>query len=142
VEITDAALLDAQGQPAHVFQSGEPMSVRMKLRARQSVGDFAFGVGIFNAEGTCVYGTNTHIEEFEPASIDGDAEATVSFDALDLTEGTYKVDVAVHSRDGVPYDYHRLLYTFRVKSRTKDVGIYRPRHRWGFRGSVSIAPKA
>ncbi len=45
-------------------------------------------------------------------------------------EGTYKLDVAAHKRDGYPYDYHRLLYTFRVKSRTHDVGIYRPHHRW------------
>ena len=43
------------------------------------------------------------------------------------SKGTYKLDVAVHKRDGYPYDYHRLLYTFRVKSRTHDVGIYRPR---------------
>jgi hypothetical protein len=46
----------------------------------------------------------------------------VAFEALDLIEGTYKLDVAVHKRDGVPYDYHRLLHTFRIKSRTKDVG--------------------
>ena len=58
-------------------------------------------------------------------------------DALDLVEGTYKLDVAVHKRDGAPYDYHRLLYTFRVKSRMKDVGIYRPRHRWEFAGRRS-----
>ena len=51
-------------------------------------------------------------------------------------EGTYKLDVAVHKRDGYPYDYHRLLYTFRVKSRTQDVGIYRPPHRWAFSPAV------
>ena len=56
------------------------------------------------------------------------------------TEGTYKVDVAVHKRDGYPYDYHRLLYTFRIKSRTKDVGIYRPRHRWEFSGGIRLRP--
>jgi hypothetical protein len=68
--------------------------------------------------------------------LSGDAEVSFEVDALDLVEGTYKVDVAVHKRDGVPYDYHRLLYTFRVKSRTKDVGIYRPHHRWVFSPSV------
>jgi hypothetical protein len=40
--------------------------------------------------------------------------------------------------DGYPYDYHRLLYTFRVKSRTKDVGIYRPRHAWSFSDGVML----
>ena len=56
--------------------------------------------------------------------------------ALDMVEGTYKLDVAVHKRDGYPYDYHRLLYTFRVKSRTHDVGIYRPHHTWSFSPTV------
>ena len=45
-----------------------------------------------------------------------------TIEQLDLVEGTYKLDVAIHKLDGYPYDYHRLLYTFRVKSRTKDVG--------------------
>ena len=59
-------------------------------------------------------------------------------EAIDLVEGTYKLDVAVHKRDGAPYDYHRLLYTFRVKSRLEDVGIYRPRHRWEFSGGLTF----
>ena len=44
----------------------------------------------------------------------------------------------MHKLDGYPYDYHRLLYTFRVKSRTKDVGIYRPRHSWRFSDGVKL----
>ena len=67
-----------------------------------------------------------------PDSLSGEGCAEFVVDALDLVEGTYKLDVAIHKRDGYPYDYHRSLYTFRVKSRTKDVGIYRPRHRWEF----------
>ena len=53
-------------------------------------------------------------------------------------EGTYLLDVAVHRRDGTPYDYHRGLYSFRMKSRTKDVGVYRPAHRWEFAGGVAL----
>ena len=113
--------------PGHVFQSGEPLEVRLKTRAHQPTNDFVFGVGLFNAEGICCYGTNTNIEELEPAAIEGNGEITFRIASLELVEGTYKIDVAVHKLDGYPYDYHRLLYTFRVKSRTKDVGIYRPR---------------
>jgi hypothetical protein len=46
--------------------------------------------------------------------------------------------VAIHKIDGYPYDYHRLLHTFRVKSPIKDVGIYRPRHTWSFTGNVKF----
>ena len=37
-----------------------------------------------------------------------------------------------------PYDYHRLLHTFRMKSRIKDVGIFRPPHRWEFSAGVKL----
>jgi hypothetical protein len=43
-----------------------------------------------------------------------------------------------HRRGGAPYDYHRLLYTFRLRSRLKDVGIYRPQHVWKFEGGVKF----
>jgi hypothetical protein len=50
------------------------------------------------------------------------------------------VDVAAHTRDGTPYDYPRGLHSFRIKSRLKDVGVYRPVHAWSFSGGVEIAP--
>jgi ABC-type polysaccharide/polyol phosphate transport system ATPase subunit len=138
VEITDVALLGADGQIAHVFQSGERVDLRIRMRAPLPIDDFVVGVGIFNAEGVCCYGTNTTIEELVSERLHGDAEAVFSIDALDLVEGTYKMDVAIHKLDGYPYDYHRLLYTFRVKSRAKDVGIYRPRHSWHFSGDMTF----
>jgi ABC-type polysaccharide/polyol phosphate transport system ATPase subunit len=136
VEITDVALLDRGGQPSFVFHSGDPLSVRVKLLAAQPVDDFVFGIGLFNADGVCCYGTNTFLEEMNPQRLTGEAEATLAIESLDLVEGTYKLDIAVHKIDGFPYDYHRLLYTFRVKSRINDVGIYRPRHQWTFTPNV------
>jgi len=142
VEIASVTLMADDGQPTHIFHSGEAMTVALKIRAHRVVNDFVFGIGIFNAEGICVYGTNTDIEEHESDLLSGDAEIRMKIDALELVEGTYKLDVAVHKLDGAPYDYHRLLYTFRIKSRLKDVGIYRPRHRWEFDGAVKFKPLA
>ena len=136
IEITAVQLIGVDGAPGHVFHSGEPMTVRVKLRSPLEMDDFVIGIGLFNAEGVCCYGTNTNLEELKAVRIQGDAEASFSIERLDLVEGTYKLDVAIHKQDGYPYDYHRLLYTFRVKSRTKDVGIYRPPHRWSFAGPV------
>jgi ABC-type polysaccharide/polyol phosphate transport system ATPase subunit len=141
VEITDVALLDAAGQPVHVVHSGDSVSLRITARAADTVSDFVFGIAIFSADGVCVYGTNTDIDSFTPRALSGEATATIAFDALDLVEGTYKLDVAVHKLDGVPYDYHRLLHTFRVKSRSRDVGLYRPSHRWVFGGGAQFDAK-
>ena len=136
VEVAEVSLHSADGQVSHVFQSGDPLEVRLKIRAHQPTPDFVFGIGLFNADGFCCYGTNTNIEELEPAEISGEGEVRFNIASLDLVEGTYKIDVAAHRLDGYPYDYHRLLYTFRVKSRTKDVGVYRPRHDWAFTPNI------
>jgi ABC-type polysaccharide/polyol phosphate transport system ATPase subunit len=138
VEITDVAFLDRDGKASFVFHTGDMVSVRIRIRAHQPTDDFVFGIGLFNAEGVCCYGTNTYLEALNPGRLSGDAEATFVVESLDLVESTYKVDVAVHKVDGYPYDYHRLLYTFRVKSRTHDVGIYRPRHRWAFSPNIEF----
>jgi ABC-type polysaccharide/polyol phosphate transport system ATPase subunit len=140
VEITSVAFETTDGQPTQVFHTGEPMRVTLGIRAAAPVRDFVFGVGLFTADGVSVYGTNTDLEEFEADRLEGDQKVTLVIDSLDLVEGTYKLDVAVHKRDGAPYDYHRLLHTFRVKSRIKDVGIYRPKHTWEFSPGVKFKP--
>jgi ABC-type polysaccharide/polyol phosphate transport system ATPase subunit len=139
VEIVSVELVGKDGQPGHIFQSGERVSVRMKVRAAAPVTDFVFGVGIFNAEGVCVYGTNTAIEDYQPVRLEGECQVDFCMDSLDLVAGTYKLDVAVHQDQGATYDYHRSLYTFRVKSPLAEAGVYRPRHRWEFSPPAEIS---
>jgi len=133
-EITEVRLLDARDQPSHVFESGGAMTVCLRVHAPAPLGDVVFGVGLFNAEGICCYGTNTGIEQAVRGVLHGEAEVRFVVDNLDLVAGAYRLDVAVHRANGVPYDYHRLLYSFRVTSRIADVGIFRPRHRWVISG--------
>ena len=141
IEITDVTLFDHQGEASFVFHSGDPMSIRLTVLAHAPATDFVFGISLFNVDGVCCYGTNTFIERMDPQTLEGEVAVTFAVESLDLVEGTYKLDVAVHTCDGYPYDYHRLLYTFRVKSRTPDTGIYRPRHHWTFSGPVTFRPK-
>ena len=133
--------IERDGAEAHVFRNGDRLAIRLAVRTPEPVHDFVFGISIFNSEGVCCYGTNTDIEEFEPVELSGAGEVLFVVDSLDLVEGTYKLDVAAHTRHGVQYDYHRLLHTFRVKSHTKDTGIYRPRHRWSFSPAVRLTPR-
>jgi ABC-type polysaccharide/polyol phosphate transport system ATPase subunit len=138
VEITGVTLTGEQGEAAHLFQSGEPLRIHLNVRAHEPNTDFVFGIGLYSADGVTCYGTNTHLEEYTAEEISGDGEVIFHIESLDLVEGTYKLDVAVHKRDGYPYDYHRLLYTFRVKARTKELGVYRPRHTWMFSPNVRL----
>ena len=126
VEIRALHFLDARGRERHVFAPGESLTVALDVHAAAPVDDFVFGLGLFSAEGTSIYGTNTDIEGYLPRNIAGSGRVLLTLENLSLVEGTYMIDVAAHRRDGTPYDYHRGLHTFRVKSRVKDVGLYRP----------------
>jgi ABC-type polysaccharide/polyol phosphate transport system ATPase subunit len=137
-EITAVELRRSDGTSGFVFGSGERVEIVMRATAHQPLQDFVFGVGIFNADGVCCYGTNTLIDGGQPADFSGEAEIAFTLDRLDLVEGAYKLDVAVHRQNGAPYDYHRQLYTFRVTSRVKDVGVFRPPHGWKFTGGVRM----
>jgi ABC-type polysaccharide/polyol phosphate transport system ATPase subunit len=138
-EILAVEFVRTDGVTAHVFESGEALAIRMRVRAHRALEDFVFGVALFSADGVCCYGTNTDIEGAEPGEFSGDGEVEFIIESLCLVAGTYKVDVAVHRRDGVPYDYHRSLYTIRVTSRLNETGIVRPPHRWTFSSGIRIS---
>ncbi len=142
VEIASVRLLDDRNQERHVYVPGERLTIALGITAKEPVEDFVFGIGVFTSGGVSVYGTNTHLEDFVPERATGAGEVRLHLDDLRLVEGTYLLDVAVHRKDGTPYDYHRGLYSFRMKSRIKDVGVYRPAHRWEFAGGVALASPA
>ena len=137
-EIVSVDLIRGDGTAAHVFQSGDAVDIRLKVVAHEPLTDFVFGVGIFNSDGVCCYGTNTLIEGAQPGELRGAGDVTFHLERLDLVDGTYKLDVAVHRENGAPYDYHRQLHAFRVTSRLKDTGVFRPAHRWSFGGGVRM----
>ena len=138
IEIKRTRIKGFDGKEKHVYSPDEGMIIEMDVEAYSEIKDFAFGIGIFNSQGICCYGTNTILEEFEPATIKGEGKVVCRIDRLNLVNGTYYLDVAVHKRDGYPFDYHRNLYSFMVSSLENDVGIYRPDHKWEFSSNIRV----
>jgi ABC-type polysaccharide/polyol phosphate transport system ATPase subunit len=130
VEITRVRLCDREGHERYLYETGEACTIRLGYAVRRPVDDPVFGVGIFRKDGVCCYGTNTVIDGFALGKIEGEGEVAVDIRGLDLVEGEYLLDVAVHARDGHPYDYHSRLYAFAVRSRVKDTGVARLGHDW------------
>mgnify|MGYP005831306283 CR=1 FL=1 len=138
IEITKVTLKNLQGQEKYVFSPEDGMIIEMDIIAYSRIEDFVFGIGIFNSQGICCYGTNTHLEEFVPLSIEGEGKVICRIEKLNLINGTYYLDVAAHKRDGYPYDYHRNLYSFLVSSTHRDEGICRLPHRWEVSSNIKV----
>ncbi len=140
IEIKKVRLKGADGKEKHVFSPDESMTIELDVEAYSSIKDFVFGIGIFNSQGICCYGTNSLLEDYEAVKIEGEAKVICRLMQLHLVNGTYYLDVAIHKRDGYPYDYHRNLYSFLISSRHKDGGIYRPPHTWEFSSNIAVKP--
>ena len=138
VEIKKVVLKNGRGEEKHVFHPGDGMFIEMEIAAREPVKDFVFGIGVFNSMGVMCYGTNTHLEEYESVSFSGEGKVVCRIDELPLINGTYYLDLAVHKRDGYPYDYHRNMYTFLVSSMIRDEGVARLAHAWEFSPEISV----
>lgn len=138
IVIRDVKLYGSDGREKYVFESGEDFSIEMDVYAEKEVEDFVFGIAIFSADGIRVYGTNTDLEDMEPVNFQGEGKVIFRITGLDLIDGTYFLDVAAVRKDGYPYDYHRSLYTFKVYSKKKDVGLWRPKHSWFFSSNIKI----
>ncbi|MCZ6726489.1 MAG: ABC transporter ATP-binding protein [Acidobacteria bacterium] len=136
-EIVGARSLGADGVERYHFVSGERVTFEIDVEAHEALSNVVFGVGIFTPRGVECWGTNTHIEGFVSARLEGRATARVTCPNLRLAPGEYLLDAAVHARDGNPYDYHRRILTFTVTSQSGGVGVYYPEHEWSFGGGIT-----
>ncbi len=140
VLIENVKLMDLFGKEKFIFSPDDGMIVEMEIFAKERKKDFVFGIAIINGSGITIYGTNTHLEEFKPEKLDkGKHTVRVKIPKLSLINGFYFVDLAVHSKDGTPYDYHHFLHKFRVDSKYKDVGEVRIPHEWSFSDGIIIS---
>jgi ABC-type polysaccharide/polyol phosphate transport system ATPase subunit len=135
-EIVGVRLLVA-GEERYHLKSGDPVAVELAVEARAPLHDFVFGVALATPRGDEVWGTNTDLEGFRPGRLDGAARVTIECPELRLAAGEYVLDVAVHARDGAPYDYRKGVLSLSVTAPSAAVGVYRPRHAWHFDGAVT-----
>ena len=141
IEIRNVKMIDKTGKEKYIYDADESFTIEFDVHAEKQETDFVFGIGIFNTEGISCYGTNTLIEDFKSLDISGKGKIKIHVPALNLVNGTYYLDVAVHKRDGYPFDYHHFQYTFRVTSSYKDVGILRVPHTWEFSDNIKLEKK-
>ena len=138
VLLRGVCLVDPQGRELVALGAGTPVTIDIDVDVRVPQDDFVFGIGIYHADGSCVYGTNTELEGYVAGRLDEPGRVRFVMDSLDLVAGTYRIDAAVHTKNGRAFDYRRGVLRFVVGSRVHDIGVYRPKHEWRFDGGIQF----
>ncbi len=126
--------VDGGPRERYHFACGDPVAFEIEAETDEPLDDFVFGVAVHTPRGVECWGTNTDLAGLEGERFAGRATVRLVCPSLRLAPGEYLADVAVHARDGTPYDYRRKLFAFSVTSRERGVGVYFPEHRWEAEG--------
>ncbi len=129
VEIVGVELIAGEAV-ARMVPGGSQCRLRIRYSVHHQVDDFVFGVAWHRADGTQVSGHNTDLAGFVPRRLATDGEVCCVYDSLQLSPGDYLVDVAVHARNGLAYDYWCDALKVRVTSEVEWPGVWSPPHRW------------
>jgi hypothetical protein len=123
-EIIAAELTDAAHARVEIVESGEPLTLRVVVRFNHEVDDPVIGFLIRNSHGIHAYGTNTKEQQVEFGAVRSGEAIDVSF-AFDCWLGVdqYTISLAVHSRDGLAYDWLDAALFVKVTSMTLTEGI-------------------
>ena len=123
-EVLEADFLNATGEPIELVDSGAPVKLRLRFVAHRDLTDVVCGFMIRNRHGINVYGTNTEQRGLALGVMrQGEVkEALFSFNCS-LGQEHYFISVAVHSADGVAYDWLDGVIFFRVACPIEMEGI-------------------
>ncbi len=116
-EITRAALLDTARRRVEIVETGEELRLKVRVRFHAETDEPVIGFLIRNRHGIHVYGTNTKEQQIEFGRVErGEViEAAFSFNCW-LGIDDYSISLAVHSREGISYDWLDGALFFRITS--------------------------
>jgi len=135
VEIADVQLQVGETS-TRLVPAGSPCQLRIRYTVHRPVEDFVFGIAWHGPDGTQVSGHNTDLAGFVPRRLEGTGEVCCIYDSLQLAPGKYLIDVAVHARDGLAYDYWCDALELQVTSEVEWPGVWSPPHRWQSNGPL------
>jgi lipopolysaccharide transport system ATP-binding protein len=132
IEITGVRLSGSDAAAKLVFHPEDPFTIAIDYHVHQKVDDLVFGVSLNRADGLIAHGSNSDIAKQTVPSLTGSGTVRYHLKRLGLSDGSYTLDVAVHRKDGYPYDYHKGVCKFAVRCPQQHVGVYIPEYRWEF----------
>lgn len=132
IEIIKVEFIDKEGKNRWVIKTGEDIIIRIYYNCRKPIQDPVIGIGIYRIDDLCIFATNTFIDKQNLEEIDLQGYIDIHISHINLLPNIYFLDVAVHTEEGFPYDYHYRLYRFKVFSDINDLGICRLDHKWTY----------
>ena len=115
IQVTGVDLLSADGSPAPVLHTGEPLTVRVHYEALEPVRDVAFFLGFVHENGIGIAGTNTRMQYGRIDVEAGRGHVDYALSALPFLPANWRLSTAIRSH-GHTYDHLEKAFPFAVRA--------------------------
>lgn len=129
LEVAELELVDADGRPRSAYRPGEPLVVRMRLRAREEAERAVAALEVRAEGGELCFRTDASL-----GTVEGEIEVCFEVPRLALLEGYYDVAVGAHAQDAPPGHLLDRLTRLVVSSAEGGEGIADLRGTWTVAG--------
>ncbi len=116
IQISGVEFIGTGGESTTLFQSGQPLTIRIHYEAKRPLERPVFGLALYTENGTHINGPNTLFSGLEIPVIEGIGFVDYRVEELPLLTGRYSVTVALTGPDTTDiYDHQHQAYTFVVQ---------------------------
>lgn len=130
MEIVAVHLLDPQGNSVTELECGQPLHIQIDYNAPQPITDPIFSVTIAREDSLVCCNINTSLAGLRIPTLHGYGKISLSLERLDLTGGSYYLDVGVYEGNWkYAYDRHWHVYPLMIRAPGGE-GVLQPPHRW------------
>lgn len=130
-KITAVRLLNQHQMPTLEISNGDSLKVEIEYRSTQAFPDSIFSVSISDEAGHICFNTHTASAKIPVPLAPGLGQINLYLDRLDLSGGSYYVNVGVFKPDwSYAYDYHWHVYPLLIHQTNPDNSILSPPRHW------------
>jgi ABC-type polysaccharide/polyol phosphate transport system ATPase subunit len=145
--LTKVSVLDRTNQPATVFHTGDPVTVRMEYECSTRVERPVFGLAMENTEGVYVWAHNTRDAGVDIPFIEGSGHIDLQIPRLMLQPHTFDLIASIVDQTSThTYDFLRHCYRFVVEADLgqprESGGIVALGGRWSAEEAAVMSPEA
>ena len=117
------------GHPSAVFNTGDSVELAISLSSAEPT-DVHLAVGLDRNDGINIYATSTEMSGLSPLRVNGNAEARLIMNNLNLLAGEYNFIILIMDDKAFNVFYRYRTNNFSVVRKTKELGIYKLNHTW------------
>jgi lipopolysaccharide transport system ATP-binding protein len=123
-------VIDGRGEIRGQFEAGEPVTIRIHYRAKESVSPIV-SVVIYAGDGTLLTHMRTDADQMSVGPLSGEGFVDLKMDVSNLNPNFYQFSVILLKDDRVAiYDMHFKKFHFQIKGGYKVHGLCRLNHTW------------